>query len=125
MGMGEVQKTRKILIVDDDEMVREVMRTVLSEPDVIISECANCREAQAELETKTFDIVILDNLMPDGHGVDLIEKACKSAEKVIMVSAHASDHNLTSKAMAKGATAVLEKPFEIWQLKKCIECIPK
>jgi DNA-binding response OmpR family regulator len=116
-----VDNFKKILIVDDDAMVREVIRTVLSAADIVISECANCREARMEFEINYFDIVILDNLMPDGQGLDLIQEAGKSCDNIIFISAHAYNKEIYSKAIARGVDSVLEKPFEIWELKKCVE----
>jgi DNA-binding response OmpR family regulator len=118
MGVGNL---RKILIVDDDAMVREVIRMALSDDGVVITECKNCSEAREELKNN-FDVVILDNLMPDGQGIDLIKDACKCCNNVIFISAHAYNEEIYSKAVARGVNSILEKPFEIWQLKKCVGC---
>jgi DNA-binding response OmpR family regulator len=112
---------KKILIVDDDEMVREIIREILSAPDIVISECSNCSEARAEFETNSFDIVILDNFMPDGQGLDLVKEASECCDNIIFISANAYNKEIYSKAIARGVDSVLEKPFEVWQLKKCVE----
>jgi DNA-binding response OmpR family regulator len=112
---------KKILIVDDDTMVREVIRTILSAPDIIISECKNSKEARKEFEANYFDIIILDNLMPDGQGIDLIEEASKCCKNIIFISAHAYKPEIHSKVITKGVDSILEKPFEVWQLKKCVD----
>ncbi len=102
----------KILIVDDEPVLRRMVRLTLDgEHDV--TEAADGTAALAALgEHGPFDVVLLDQKMPDMSGVDvLVEIRWRAPHtRVVMLTAHAS-LDLATEALAKGASHFLSKPM--------------
>ena len=85
---------KSILIVDDDERLRELLKDYLSEKnfDIYVSEDFN--EAKEILPLIKFDIIILDRMMPSGDGIELIDFIKNNFDSpVIMLTAMGSDKN--------------------------------
>ena len=60
-----------ILVVDDDDRIRNLLKEYLSENNYIVSSAENAEEAQEKLEYFKFDIIILDVMMPGKDGYEL------------------------------------------------------
>ncbi len=103
---------KSILIVDDDERLRELLKDYLSEKnfDIYVSEDFN--EAKEILPLIKFDIIILDRMMPSGDGIELIDFIKNNFDSpVIMLTAMGSDKNKID-GFKYGANDYLSKPFE-------------
>tara|TARA_B100000886_G_scaffold324487_1_gene269207 strand:+ start:6448 stop:7128 length:681 start_codon:yes stop_codon:yes gene_type:complete len=103
---------KSILIVDDDERLRELLKDYLSEKnfDIYLSEDFN--EAKVILPLIKFDIIILDRMMPSGDGIELIDFIKNNFDSpVIMLTAMGSDKNKID-GFKYGANDYLSKPFE-------------
>lgn len=107
-----------VLLVEDDETIRDFLKTVLESPKLNIYEAATCAEARQFLESVRFDVVLLDHRLPDGFGINLLPFACRLCPRVIMLTADADD--IRQSALAAGATAVFAKSFEPAELLRCI-----
>ncbi|MGA7108247.1 MAG: ATP-binding protein [Terracidiphilus sp.] len=88
--------TRRLLIVDDNEVSRYILRDLLNQPWLEITEAANGTEAMAALRENLPDAVILDLLMPDINGFDILRElrsrvATKSLPVLIYTSKPLSD----------------------------------
>jgi len=103
----------KILIVDDEEAIREVVSTLLEAKGYECAAVGNGRLAQQYLENHTADLVLSDMVMPEMDGLSLVEWLHKSDSDipVIMVTAM---HDLSTalEAMRRGAYDYILKPFE-------------
>jgi CheY-like chemotaxis protein len=102
----------KILIVDDEPVLRRMVRLTL-EGEHDVSEAADGTAALAALdEHGPFDVVLLDQKMPDMSGVEVLVEIRRRAPdtRVVMLTAHAS-LNLATEALAKGASHFLSKPM--------------
>lgn len=62
----------RVLVVDDDDMVRETFVVALERGGFEVADAANGREAQRRLEQSTFDVVVTDILMPEKDGIEMI-----------------------------------------------------
>jgi signal transduction histidine kinase/CheY-like chemotaxis protein/HAMP domain-containing protein len=69
-----IGNSRRILIIEDDIVTRNVIRDLLSEFDIEIKEVSLAEEAYRQLSTETFDCIILDLGLPDYSGKDLLLK---------------------------------------------------
>src|SRR5262245_52809450 len=114
-----------ILLVDDEAKIRTLLTKVLSEEghEVVATECG--RTARALLGERMFDLLIVDNLMPDMTGLDLIRDlsaATVEAERpqIVMMTAHATVESAIA-AMKLGALDYLQKPFEVDELMVVVE----
>ena len=103
----------RILIVDDEETVRNVLSQVLEADGFEVKEAASGEEALEFLKKEPFSLVITDIAMPRMTGIELLEKIKQlyPATEVIIISSHASlDTAIT--AIRHGAYDYLFKPFE-------------
>lgn len=102
----------KILIVDDEAVLRRMVRVAL-DAEHQVAEAADGAAALEALETQgPFDVVLLDQKMPGMSGVDVLTEIRRRAPetRVVMLTAHAS-LELASEALAKGASHFLSKPM--------------
>ena len=66
-----------ILIVDDDDRIRNLLRDYLSENNYVVSTAENANQAKERLEYLKFDILILDVMMPGQNGYELTKEIKK------------------------------------------------
>lgn len=109
---------KRILIVDDDAAIRELIRRVLDHPVFALTEASNPAEAQQEFERAGADLAILDLVMPGGSGAELMRTllAAPRAPKVIVISSLASLY--ASRNEVPAGVVVLPKPFSIKELRQ-------
>lgn len=102
-----------VLVVDDDHMMREVLKTILlSEHYRVVGEAANGRNAIALCARLNPELVLLDINMPEMDGLQALEEIGKAnpAIKVMMVSAEATMDKV-KEAIKKGAVGFVVKPL--------------
>jgi DNA-binding NtrC family response regulator len=106
-----------ILLVDDEEKILKTLGRALRTEGHRVVECGNARAARKLLSDESFDVLVVDNLMPGMTGLELIRELVGStpeAERpqIIMMTAHATVADAIA-AMKLGALDFLQKPFEI------------
>ena len=109
-----------VLVVDDDEMVRRLVRTVLEADDYKVVDARNGDEALRMLETTEVKVVVLDVMMPGLDGVEVCRKIDHDSVKVVMLTAR-DDPVLEQACRDAGADAFLTKPFSSTRLLDVIE----
>jgi DNA-binding NtrC family response regulator len=112
--------TGTILLVDDEAKIRNALAQALREEGHEVVAVGSPREAQRLLTRGSFDVLLLDNLMPELTGLDLIRElvATTPAEErpqILLMTAHATIESAIE-AMKLGALDYLQKPFEIDEL---------
>jgi DNA-binding NtrC family response regulator len=109
-----------ILVVDDEEDVRDVLQGILESADYRVTTAADGNEASKLLAAEKFSIVLTDLLMPDRDGIEVVGELRKKypSTPVIVMSGGGRMRHVEYLKMAKtfGAHAVLEKPFKSEQL---------
>jgi DNA-binding response OmpR family regulator len=116
----------KILIVDDEQDMRENIAEILTAADFEIDTVENGEAALEQLKVNSYDMVLLDLLMPGISGMEVLPlvKRENPATQVIMVTAFSTIDNAVE-AMRKGADDYITKPFKINELRmtvrKCLE----
>ncbi|MEN6437646.1 MAG: sigma-54 dependent transcriptional regulator [Syntrophobacter sp.] len=106
------QNAARILIVDDERSMRELLEILLQRKGYEVQSAPNGREALALLQAHTFDLVITDIRMQPVNGLEVL-KRCKAISPrtiVIMISAYASTE-MAVEAMNEGAYDYFPKPF--------------
>ena len=63
-----------ILVVDDDDKIRELIKQFLNEKGFIVSTAANANEAKSRMEIFNFNLMVLDVMMPGQSGYDLTKE---------------------------------------------------
>lgn len=104
----------KILVVDDEKSLREVMSIMLKRAGYAVTEAADGEEAIGQVNKDIFDLVITDLRMPKGDGMDVL-KAVKSSspETVVLVVTAFATADSAVEAMKHGAYDYLTKPFQV------------
>jgi len=101
-----------ILIVDDDNRIRDLLKDYLSENKYIVSTAENADQAKERLKYLKFDIIILDVMMPGQNGYDLTLEIKKDIKiPIILLTAKGEVENRI-KGLEIGADDYLGKPFE-------------
>lgn len=114
------KKHKTILVVDDEEIMRDFLVDVLDEYDV--KTASDGDEAITLLEADKFDLVITDLKMPRVSGEEVVRRAIEIDPnyKVIVISGYSTLFTV-SKSIENGACAFLSKPFSIKQLREEID----
>jgi len=109
-----------VLLVDDEPKIRLALESALRDDGYEVVAAAGAREAQRLLADRLFDVLVLDNMMPDMTGLDLLrELAGTTVEderpQVVVMTAYATIESAIE-AMRLGAYDYLQKPFEVEEL---------
>lgn len=110
---------KKILVVDDDETIVDLLLEALQTEDRLIRHASDGAGALNWTGKETFDLIICDLMMPGGHGYQLIEqvKADREAARTkILVLTAKSFRRDAEKARQSGADLFMSKPFTIADL---------
>lgn len=110
----ETNSKPRILIVEDHPLIAELVETRLRIEGMAPTKCAGGREALAALSAESFDAVILDIMMPDVDGYEVLRSIRSTAETsslpVIFLTAKSSPADV-EKGLALGANHYITKPF--------------
>jgi two-component system, OmpR family, phosphate regulon response regulator OmpR len=112
-----------ILVVDDDDRIRGLLKDYLADNGYIVSTAENAEQAKNKLEYLKFDIIILDVMMPGQNGYDLTKEVRKKFEVPIILLTAKGEVENRIKGLELGADDYLGKPFEPKELLLRIENI--
>ena len=101
-----------ILIVDDDDRIRVLLKDYLSNNNYIVSTAENADQAKVKLEYFKFDIIILDVMMPGQNGYDLTKEIKKKIKVPIILLTAKGEVENRIKGLEIGADDYIGKPFE-------------
>ena len=114
----------KLLIVEDDPSLRELMQRALTEEKYVVETASTFDEADARISGYSYDCILLDIMLPGGSGLQLLDhlKQLNKRENVIIISAKDS---LDDKVygLEHGADDYLPKPFHMAELKARIRSV--
>tara|TARA_B100000941_G_C28360630_1_gene476767 strand:+ start:136 stop:813 length:678 start_codon:yes stop_codon:yes gene_type:complete len=101
-----------ILVVDDDDRIRELLKDYLSDNHYIVSTAENAEDAKKKLEYLKFDILILDVMMPGQNGYELTKDIKKKIKVPIILLTAKGEVENRIKGLELGADDYISKPFE-------------
>jgi DNA-binding NtrC family response regulator len=109
-----------ILLVDDEEKLLKALGRALRDDGHDVVDSSSARKAQRLLAERGFDVFIVDNVMPELSGLELIREYVGSTPEgdraqILMMTAHATVESAIE-AMKLGAFDFLQKPFEVDEL---------
>jgi CheY-like chemotaxis protein len=112
----------KILVVDDSEEVREVLRELLSRHGYTVVTAPDGESGLVELETRTFDLAMVDLGLPGISGLDVAHRLKQRwpTTRVALMTGY-GDRMGPEDAQARGVDFVLAKPFSLDQLRSVVE----
>src|SRR5688572_16879822 len=110
------KKVKKVLIIEDEGDMCLLLNIILSGKDMELDHVKSLAAAEAYLKDEKPEVVLLDNKLPDGFGVDFIPfiKQHDPSIRIIMISGY--DGSVKDVALENGADIYLEKPFTRDQL---------
>ena len=102
-----------VLIVDDAVFMRNILRAIITDKGyTVVAEAASGIEAMKILHDQDPDIVILDIILPDANGLDLLESILTVSPQVkVVICSSISQEPIIKKALDHGAKAFIQKPF--------------
>jgi DNA-binding NtrC family response regulator len=109
-----------ILLADDEEKILKRLGRALRDEGHEVVEATTIRQAQRYLGERSFDLLVVDNLMPDMTGLELIREMSQTMApadrpQIVMMTAHGSTQ-IVREAFKLGVEDFLEKPFEVDEL---------
>ena len=102
----------RVLIVDDEEGVREGLRSLLQREGLHVETAGTAEEGVRRIEQRSFDVVFLDLNLPGADGLSMLGRFRRGSPPadILVLTGHGTVAN-TVEAMRKGAADVIEKPF--------------
>lgn len=110
---------KKILVVDDDEGIRDIIKLALKNTNLCSVQTAeNGKDAVCIIKQKTFDLIITDYNMPLMNGLELFEqcKAMKPEIPFIFVTGCPSGASIIGKVKKEGIVGCICKPFDLYEV---------
>jgi DNA-binding NarL/FixJ family response regulator len=116
---------RRALVVEDQTTFRELLAELLEARGYLVETCATGEQAREHLASTAFQLLLLDLVLPDGHGLDLLVglgRPGKVAAKprIVVLTAHARPA-VVRDALARGAHAVVTKGAPLSELRDAID----
>jgi two-component system chemotaxis response regulator CheY len=127
MPESQLGRKRTVLVVDDDGMIRQMLRTILRQDFDVIGEAASGDNALSMIESLSPEVVCLDILMQKMDGIQTLEAIKANFPKtiVIMVSGSPTIETVQG-ALGKGAAGFIVKPFSAGKVMDTVKaCINK
>ena len=115
-------KKGSILVVDDEEVMRDVLDSLLTAEGYEVELARNGEEGLDKFQQRAFDLVLLDVFLPGGmNGIEVLRRirSINPTVKVIMVTGN-TDPLLAREALELGALAYVDKPFDFDYLKRVV-----
>jgi two-component system, OmpR family, phosphate regulon response regulator OmpR len=101
-----------ILVVDDDDRLRALLKKYLSEQGFMVTAAAETAEARRKLNCFLFDLVVLDVMMPGESGLDLLSSLKDTRQQPVLILSAMGEAEDRIKGLEIGAEDYLSKPFD-------------
>ena len=103
---------KHILVVDDDQKIKELISQYLIEQDFIVTTAESSAEAKDRMELFSFDLIVLDIMMPGQDGLDLTREIRLKTDLPRILLTAKGDPSDRIKGLELGADDYVPKPFE-------------
>ena len=101
-----------ILVVDDDERIRELVKQYLNDNEYLVTTASNAEDAKEKVDIIKFDIIILDIMMPGQSGLDFTNENKKKINTPVILLTAKGEVSERIEGLEVGADDYLAKPFE-------------
>ena len=101
-----------ILIVDDDERIRELVKQYLNDNEYLVTTASSAEDAKEKVDIIKFDIIILDIMMPGQSGLDFTNENKKKINTPVILLTAKGEVSERIEGLEVGADDYLAKPFE-------------
>src|SRR5437899_11117815 len=107
---------RRVLIVDDDATIRELLASVLRDRDLTVDEAADGQKALDLLRENSYAVVLLDLLMPNVDGFGVLDQLGSAISTPVVLVITGADRALLTQLDPQKIQGVVRKPFDIEDL---------
>ncbi len=120
--MDKPEEQINLLVVDDEKHIRRLLEKELSSPRRQITTAGDAQTALAAVQKTRFDVIILDIMLPDGNGIELMARFQEEilAVQIILITGYA-DVDDAVLSMKAGACDYITKPFDLDRLEQVVE----
>ncbi len=108
----EFEEKKHILVVDDDDRIRELIKEYLDNNNFYTTTAKDAEDAKNKIKLIKFDLIILDIMMPGQNGLDLAKKIKYSSDQPIILLTAMGESSDRISGLETGADDYLPKPFE-------------
>lgn len=117
-----MEKPSRILIIDDDENIRKVLKTILEDEGYIIDTAETAKIGIEKSQKGFYNLALIDVRLPDMEGIELLSKLRDTKPKMrkIIVTGYPTLQNAVA-AVNKGADAYVMKPFDVEKILQTIK----
>lgn len=118
---GTADRDKRVLLVDDDPVVLDILGTGLSRAGYTVDTCAEGRAALRGYQDATPDIAVVDVGLPDMSGTDLARELLLTEYRPILILSNYNDQEIVRRAITSGVVGYLVKPLTVEQLIPSLE----
>jgi DNA-binding NtrC family response regulator len=117
-----MEKSSRILVIDDDENIRKVIKTILEDEGYIIETAETAKIGIEKSQKGFYNLALIDVRLPDMEGIELLSKLRETKPKMrkIIVTGYPTLQNAVA-AVNKGADAYVLKPFDVEKILQTIK----
>ncbi|QBG46097.1 sigma-54-dependent Fis family transcriptional regulator [Verrucomicrobia bacterium S94] len=122
----EVQRMNKLLIIDDDVALCRSIQLIMGGKGYCVEVCSSAEEGLATIKELCPDLVLLDLVLPDGDGLEVLDQISSSNPNLpVVIISGRQDMAATIEAMRKGAHDYLRKPFDVNDVELVLEKVKR
>jgi len=107
-----------VLIVDDDKNLLNLLTLILQKKGYIVDGAETGKEALERIRQQSYQAALIDIVLPDVNGLDLLEYISPQTKKIILTGSNSEENR--KKASTEGASAFLIKPLRIEKILEII-----
>lgn len=120
-GLREGVENTRVLLVDDDPIILDLLYTGLSKAGYRVDTCTEARRAMQTYQEKPPDVAVLDVGLPDMSGTDLARELLRAEYRPILILSNYNDLDIVKRAITSGVVGYLVKPLSVEQLIPSLE----
>ncbi len=121
LNKSESERKLNILVVDDEDFIRNLIEQSLSDDGHNIVLVKNGEDAAEQIKENSFDVIFLDVLLPDMNGLKLLgEIKVSNPSCMVVIITGSESKNIADNAIAEGAASFLHKPFTVSQIRDAV-----
>ncbi|MCM8826760.1 MAG: response regulator [Candidatus Omnitrophica bacterium] len=117
----ENNKDINILVVDDEEIMRNLLFDILKDEGYNVTIASSGKEGIEKLKGNFFDIIFIDVHMPGMDGIETLKEIQKINHQIKVIMTDSLPTYLTEELKKKGAIGCIKKPFTIEEMRKAIK----
>jgi two-component system response regulator (stage 0 sporulation protein F) len=121
-GLTETSALIKILVVDDDKLIRWSLKEILSQEGCEVDAVATATEALIQVENRDYNLCFADIDIKDENGIEMLKKIkiVRPEAKIIILSAH-TRNKIESQLGSLCVLSIIEKPFQSEQIRNIVK----